>query len=204
MVELLFLLNVDSVIYRAFFFPNYQMKVGNPVHVFCLLDRLVGVLPRLLQGFLWSRSLVAKQSLWLISNNRIFHLRRTWLARGECCSFRQVPTISLMRIIFPITLMIVCRVMGEGNVPGIEDLDAAIAALARFNLIIVVIIVLGSDVLSCYWSRPFLDWSQCLKTVSPVSHVWRVSCVSPVSHVWRLSPVSPVSCSGSPASGACG
>ena len=56
-------------------------------------------------------------------------------------------------MIFPITLMIVCRVMGEGNVPGIEDLDAAIAALARFNLIImgiVVIIVLGSDVLSCY------------------------------------------------------
>ena len=44
-------------------------------------------------------------------------------------------------MIFPITLMIVCRVMGEGNVPGIEDLDAAIAALARFNLIIVVIIV---------------------------------------------------------------
>ena len=190
MVELLFLLNVDSVIYRAFFFPNYQMKVGNPVHVFCLLDRLVGVLPRLLQGFLWSRNRVAKQSLWLISNNCIFHPRRTWLARRECCSFRQVPTSSLM--IFPITLMIVCRVMGEGNVPGIEDLDAAIAALARFNLIIVVIIVLGSDVLSCYWSRPFLDWSQCLKTVSPVSHVW------------RLSHVSPVSCSGSPASGACG
>ena len=53
-------------------------------------------------------------------------------------------------MIFPITLMSVCRVMGEGNVPGIEDLDAAIAALARFNLIIVVIIVLGSDVLSCY------------------------------------------------------
>ena len=62
-------------------------------------------------------------------------------------------------MIFPITLMIVCRVMGEGNVPGIEDLDAAIAALARFNLIImgIVVIIVRERCLELLLISPILD-----------------------------------------------